>query len=80
MESSEIKDRTFYHDGVARKNEPTRFANIDNVPNPYHFKATKLVNRLKAAKCEFCGAMDKLAMHHIRKLKLKFSTCLRVPS
>ncbi|GHT30138.1 maturase [Bacteroidia bacterium] len=69
LKSGEIKDRTFYHDGFAKKNEPTRFANIDNVPNPYHFKATKLVNRLKAAKCEFCGATDKLAMHHIRKLK-----------
>jgi len=69
LKSGEIKDRTFYHDGLARKIEPARFMNIDNVPNSYHFKATKLVNRLKAAKCEFCGATDKLAMHHIRKIK-----------
>ena len=69
LKNGEMKDQTFYHDGVTRKIEPMRFMDIDNAPNPYRFKATKLVNRLKAAKCEFCGATDKLAMHHIRKLK-----------
>ena len=69
LKSGEMKDQTFYHDGFTRKIEPTRFMDIDNVPNPYRFKASKLINRLKAAKCEFCGATDKLAMHHIRKLK-----------
>lgn len=30
---------------------------------------TSLVDRLKAEQCEFCGANDKLEMHHVRKLK-----------
>jgi hypothetical protein len=63
------KDLTFYHDGFARKKEPARFMNIDNVPNTYHSTAVRLVNRLKAGKCELCGATDRLVMHHVRKLK-----------
>ena len=62
------KDQTFYHDGFAKK-APMRFMNIDNVPNSYRLTATRLVNRLKAEKCEICEATDKLVMHHVRKLK-----------
>ena len=28
----------------------------------------KLIDRLKAQKCELCGATDNLVMHHVRKL------------
>ena len=79
LKSGVIKDQTFYHDGFARNKEPMRFMNIDKVPNTYKFTATKLVNRLKAAKCEFCGNTDKLVMHHVRKLKdLKGKTPLEM--
>ena len=79
LKSGVIKDQTFYHDGFARNKEPMRFMNIDKVPNTYKFTATKLVNRLKAAKCEFCESTDKLVMHHVRKLKdLKGKTPLEM--
>ena len=70
LNNGTVKDLTFYHDGF-RKKDPVRYMNIDNlpVPNKYHFIATKLVNRLKTEKCEMCGAVGKLAMHHVRKLK-----------
>jgi group II intron reverse transcriptase/maturase len=74
-----VKDLTFYHDGF-RKKDPVRFMDIDNLPvlNKYHVIATKLANRLKAEKCEMCGAAGKLAMHHVRKLKdLKGKTPLK---
>ena len=29
---------------------------------------TSLIDRLKARKCELCGATDNLVMHHVRKL------------
>ena len=29
---------------------------------------TSLIDRLKAQKCELCGATDNLVMHHVRKL------------
>jgi hypothetical protein len=71
------KDRTFYHDGFARKKEPTRYMNIDNVPKTYHPTATRLINRLKAGKCELCRTPDRLVMHHVRKLNdLKGETIL----
>jgi hypothetical protein len=33
---------------------------------------TKLMDRLRTRKCEYCGAIDDLKMYHVRKLnKLK---------
>ena len=29
---------------------------------------TSLIDRLKAGKCEICGATENLVMHHVRKL------------
>jgi hypothetical protein len=50
--------------------DPMRFNNIDNLPkSEYHTPTLSLVNRLKAEKCEMCGATGKLTMHHVRKLK-----------
>lgn len=68
LKNGESKDLTFYHDGFARKKEPMRYMNIDNIPNTHYFSANSLINRLKKEKCEFCGATDRLAMHHVRKL------------
>ena len=43
---------------------------VDNEPKiMYHTAITSLVDRLKADKCEMCGATGKLVMHHVRKLK-----------
>ena len=68
LKSGAVKYLTFYHDGFAKK-DPVRNINIDNLPNlMYHNASTSLINRLKAEKCEMCGATDKLAMHHVRKL------------
>ena len=69
LKSGVVKDMTFYHDGFKKK-EPVRFVNIDNLPKiMFHTATTSLVNRLKAEKCEMCGATGKLTMHHVRKLK-----------
>ncbi len=43
--------------------------NIDNAPTIYRTNRTGLIDRLKAEKCEICGATGKLDMHHVRKLK-----------
>ena len=64
-----VKDLTFYHDGFKKKN-PVRNMNIDNAPYTlFHTANTNLVNRLRAEKCEVCGATGKMVMHHVRKLK-----------
>jgi hypothetical protein len=69
LKNGTVKDATFYHDGYKKKN-PMRVINVDNLPNIMIYKAsTSLVQRLKAEKCELCGATDKLVMHHVRKLK-----------
>jgi group II intron reverse transcriptase/maturase len=63
-----VKCRKFYNDGFARKT--TINQDSDAIP---HFteivKRTSLIDRLKAEKCEFCGANGYLEMHHVRKLK-----------
>ena len=47
-----------------------RNINIDNLPvHTFHATTISLINRLKTQKCEMCGAIAKLAMHHVRKLK-----------
>jgi hypothetical protein len=69
LKSGVSKDQTFYHDGFRRKKDPMRFKDIDNMPFIFQSPATGLINRLKAGKCEMCGAFDKLAMRHVRKLK-----------
>lgn len=68
LKNGESKDLTFYHDGFARKKEPMRHMDLDNVPNTYHSSVNRLANRLKTEKCELCSAMGKLVMHHVRKL------------
>jgi len=63
------KEMCFYNKGFKRQN-PFLDKNVDNMPNiMIHTSTTSLIDRLKAEKCELCGAKDKLEMHHVRKLK-----------
>jgi hypothetical protein len=65
----ENKIRVFYNEGFKRK-ESNYQPWVDNLKQVYHTSTTSLVDRLKAEKCELCGATDKkLHMHHVRKLK-----------
>lgn len=64
------KVRMFYHEGFKRKIEHCCNKYLDEQPkSKYAFVRTSLIDRLKASKCEYCGAMSNLEMHHIRKLK-----------
>lgn len=61
--------RQFYHDGFKRKKQEYGLC-YDNLPAPYYYTNTSLIDRLKAKRCELCGKEDvKLDMHHVRKLK-----------
>lgn len=63
------KDAVFYNKGFKRMN-PYKESKLDIIPNTtYCFGKTNLTDRLKAQKCELCGATGELDMHHIRKLK-----------
>lgn len=62
------KQQTFYNESFARR-KPEIGDNLDNVTVVYHANSTSLIDRLKAEKCEICGAIGKLDMHHVRKLK-----------
>ncbi len=43
----------------------------DTLPLTAHLyiTGTELIRRLNADECEYCGAMDKVEVHHVRKLK-----------
>lgn len=62
--------RLLYKDGFARKPMLTN-AEVDAIPVTVMFSSTtSLIDRLKASKCEICGAADMaLEIHHVRKLK-----------
>lgn len=67
--SGAVKDRCFYDLGLRRKN-PMTDAGYDIMPySIFDAGRTSLIDRLKAEKCEMCGATEKLFMHHVRKLK-----------
>lgn len=69
LKNGAVKSRLFYHDGYKRK-DPMKNMNIDNLPNIVMYTvSTSLIDRLKAEKCELCGATDGLIMHHVRKLR-----------
>lgn len=69
LKNGTAKDLTFYHGGFKKKN-PMNIKDLDNLPKfTYHPTNTSLIDRLKAEKCELCGVVDKLVMHHVRKLK-----------
>ena len=62
------KQQTFYNESFSRR-KPEIGDNLDNAAVIYHANRTSLIDRLKAEKCEICGATGKLDMHHVRKLK-----------
>lgn len=64
-----IKSRTFYKTSFKRRT--TAFnGSCDIEPYPIaDVSRTNLTDRLKAEKCELCGATGKLIMHHVRNLK-----------
>ncbi|WP_134091275.1 reverse transcriptase domain-containing protein [Olivibacter sp. XZL3] len=67
--SGAVKERYFYDLGFKRKNPMTE-AGFDIMPySIFDAGRTSLIDRLKAEKCEICGATEKLVMHHVRKLK-----------
>ncbi len=69
LRKGKISERKFYHDGFKRKN-PLKDPYFDNVYNYMpDISRTRLIDRLKAERCEICGATGKLVMHHVRKLK-----------
>lgn len=64
-----IKSRTFYKTSFKRRT--TAFNGSCDI-EPYSIAGvsrTNLTDRLKAEKCELCGATGKLIMHHVRNLK-----------
>lgn len=68
LKSGKDKERTFYHDGYSRK-DPMKISEIDKLPNLMIYACrTSLADRLKAGKCELCGATGNVQMHHINKL------------
>lgn len=57
----------FYNGGFKRL-KPSKDSRISTLPNfIMHTSTTSLMDRLKAQKCELCGATDRLEMHHVRK-------------
>lgn len=64
-----IKSRPFYKTSFKRRT--TAFNGSCDI-EPYSIadvSRTNLTDRLKAEKCELCGATGKLIMHHVRNLK-----------
>lgn len=64
-----IKSRTFYKTSFKRRT--TAFNGSCDI-EPYSIadvSRANLTDRLKAEKCELCGATGKLIMHHVRNLK-----------
>lgn len=64
-----IKSRTFYKTSFKRRT--TAFNGSCDI-EPYSIadvSRTNLTDRLKAEKCELCGATGKLIIHHVRNLK-----------
>ena len=63
------KEEYFYKGGFKRQ-KPSKDKKIDILPKfIMHTSTTSLMDRLKAEKCELCGAKGHLEMHHVRKLK-----------
>ena len=62
------KIRVLYNEGFRRKTAKD-YAQCDNIPNTNISPYPSLVERLKAERCELCGAEGKTVMHHVRTLK-----------
>jgi hypothetical protein len=62
--------RLFYNKGFKHK-KTAGYTDCDNIPDyKFHLGRTSLIDRLKAGKCEICGAENlPIEIHHVRKLK-----------
>lgn len=68
--NGDTRKTVFYNQGFKRNTEAIEKYSMDNLPNIYFTRSiTSLMDRLKAQKCELCGATEKLEMHHVRKMK-----------
>lgn len=65
-----LKVRFFYDEGF-KKQELTNEGNVDNLPETVIYTSrTRLIDRLVARQCEYCGAeYVPIHMHHVRRLK-----------
>jgi group II intron reverse transcriptase/maturase len=63
----DVKSQSFYNESFKRR-KPATDVQLDANLTVYHSK-NSLIDRLKAEKCEICGAEETLEMHHVRKLK-----------
>jgi group II intron reverse transcriptase/maturase len=64
----EQKSQVFYNEGFRQQKQIIVYS-VDYFPNlVFTLGATSLIDRLKAGKCELCGATENLQMHHIRKM------------
>jgi group II intron reverse transcriptase/maturase len=64
----EPRGQVFYNEGFKQQKKIIDYS-VDYYPNLVYMLAhTSLIDRLKARKCELCGAEEDLQMHHIRKL------------
>jgi hypothetical protein len=65
-----MKTMLFYNEGFKRQ-DIADSAEVDNLPKAsYKTSRTSLITRLKAKRCEWCGAEGvDLEIHHVRKLK-----------
>lgn len=64
----EVRSQTFYKGGY-KTTLPGPNVKLDDSTPMIHGNRVGLIDRLKAEKCEACGANGKLDMHHVRKLK-----------
>lgn len=63
------KQAVFYNKGFKKRDSNVE-SKYDNLPNvAFTLSYTSLSERLKARKCELCGATEDVEMHHVRKLK-----------
>jgi group II intron reverse transcriptase/maturase len=63
-----VRSQSFYKGGFKRK-MPEMDVKLDDSTPVIHGNRVGLIDRLKAEKCEICGATETLDMHHVRKLK-----------
>lgn len=65
----EQKMRLFFNGSFSRKIKNLG-STCNNIPSTVVLtSSTSLIDRLKAKRCELCGAEDNLEMHHVRRLK-----------
>src|SRR6266542_642927 len=70
METSQFSTRIRKenNEGFRQQKEIIAYS-VDYFPNlVFTLGSTSLIDRLKAGKCELCGATEDLQMHHIRKM------------